>query len=145
MSPAKREKVGLLTLILPTEPAAELSTVAIPSGLTIKTPLARSVTDRPTPVFDISYDSLPEKMRRENRWLAFEVTYNDEKKKFDKKPVNSEGKPTNDPTKAESFGTMLAFVEKHEGFVLGYYIEAPYIGIDAIIVAIRKRASLQKT
>lgn len=131
MSAAKRVLVNGLTLILPSEPAAELAPIAIPSELTIKMPPARSVTKRPTPVFDISYDSVPEKMRRENRWLAFEVIYNDEKKKFDKKPVNSEGKPTNDPTKAESFGTMLAFVEKHEGFVLGYYIEAPYIGIDA--------------
>ena len=106
-----------LTIKLPpVEPVAALTTATQPAV--------------PTAIFDSSYKLVPQTMKTLNRWLAFEVTWNPTRGKFDKNPVNSRGVTTNKPEDAEPFETMFAYVNSRKGAVLGFYIEDPYIGID---------------
>lgn len=129
---------GLLT-----DPAAFGLNIKVPASLrktavqdvtapapTTTTQASPSLTKGPTPAFDPTYAKIPQSMRELKRWLAFEVTWDAAANKFKKRPVNSKGMGINDPEDAESFESMLAFVRKHQGFVLGFYIEEPFIGTD---------------
>lgn len=85
----------------------------------------------PIPVFDPSYASVPATLKAEKRWLAFQLTWNAETGKFEKKPFNpSTGKVTNDHEQSTSFADALAFISSQNNFVLGFYVEKPYVGID---------------
>lgn len=87
--------------------------------------------ETPAPVFDSSYASVPATLKAEKRWLAFQLTWNPEMGKFEKKPFNpTTGKVTNDHEQGTSFADALAFVSSRKNFVLGFYIEKPYLGID---------------
>lgn len=92
---------------------------------------APATTPVPIPVFDSSYASVPATLKAENIWLAFELAWNPETGKFTKKPHDPKtGKVTNQPSLGVSFADALAFVSARKNFVLGLYIEKPYLGMD---------------
>jgi putative DNA primase/helicase len=84
----------------------------------------------PTPQFqaDLTYKLVPAELKSRNIWMIFEITWNEAKGKFDKKPMNPLTQAgANDPSTGisfeQAFSALTEWNKAQRKYVLGVYIE----------------------
>lgn len=79
------------------------------------------------------YSKIPLELRELKQWGLYKRSWNEQRKKYNKLPVNpftgNSGSSTNEGTWSD-FQTALSSIKKHNADGLAFYFKAPYVGID---------------
>jgi len=81
----------------------------------------------------MTYSKIPQELRELRQWGLYRKTWNEEKQKYSKEPVNPHngylGK-SNDESTWSDIRTALSAIDKFNADGLAFYFKPPYIGID---------------
>ena len=81
----------------------------------------------------MTYNKIPLELRELRQWGLYRRTWNEEKQKYDKEPMNPhngyKGR-SNDESTWSDFQTALSAMERFKADGLAFYFKPPYIGID---------------
>ncbi len=81
----------------------------------------------------MTYSKIPQELRELRQWGLYRKTWNEEKQKYSKEPVNPHngylGK-SNDESTWSDIQTALSAMDKFNADGLAFYFKPPYIGID---------------
>ncbi|MGL4697102.1 phage/plasmid primase, P4 family [Enterococcus larvae] len=81
----------------------------------------------------MTYNKIPLELRELRQWGLYRRTWNEEKQKYDKEPMNPhngyKGR-SNDESTWSDFQTALSAMERFKADGLAFYFKPPYVGID---------------
>lgn len=81
----------------------------------------------------MTYEKIPQELRELHQWGLYRKTWNEEKQKYSKEPVNPHngfsGK-SNDESTWSDIQTALSAIDKFNADGLAFYFKPPYVGID---------------